>query len=155
MCRTAAHNAGMEFTGVMFVNIFGVGDMSNRSTNTMLRKLLHDEDLDLANEDRLYDWTYIDDCVEGVVAAAERGKSGKVYYVGGVPRRFGEIMTEVRSALERDVQLRFGVFPDDTEIAFDQMDITALHRDTGFVCKADFKQSVVKTARWLQEQTRK
>ena len=152
MCRTAAHNAGMEFVGVMFVNIFGVGDMSNRSTNTMLRKLLNNEDLDLVREDRLYDWTYIDDCVEGAIMAAERGSSGKVYYVGGEPRRFGEIMTEVCSALGINVQLRFGVFPDDTEIAFDQMDIAALRHDTGFMCKADFKESIMKTARWLQMQ---
>ncbi len=152
MCRTAVHNAGMEFVGVMFVNIFGVGDMSNRSTNTMLRKLFRDENLDLAREDRLYDWTYIDDCVAGVIATAERGRGGKVYYVGGEPRRFGEIMTDVRSALKKDVQLRFGVFPDDTEIAFDQMDITALYRDTGFACKADFKESVMKTAQWLETQ---
>lgn len=149
MCRMAAHNAGMEFIGVMFVNIFGVGDMSNRSTNTMLRKLLRDEDLDLVREERLYDWTYIDDCVEGIIAAAERGRSGKVYYVGSAPRRFGEIMTDVCSALKKDVQLRFGAFQDNTEIDFDKIDMDALYQDTGFTCAADFDESIQRTAAWL------
>ena len=149
MCRTIAHNAGIDFVGVLFVNIFGVGDRSNRSTNTILRRLLRNEDLDLATRERLYNWTYIDDCIGGVIAAAKEGKSGKVYYVGTPPRPFGAIIEAVCEALNKKVQLHFGAFPDNTWIDFEDMDTDALYRDTGFECTSDFAGSICRTAAWL------
>lgn len=151
MCRTIAHNAGMDFVGVLFVNIFGVGDHSNRSTNAILHKLLHNENLNLASAARQYNWTYIDDCVGGVIAAAALGGNGKVYYVGTPPRPFGAIIEDVCDALNKKVQMRFGAFKDDTWIDFAALDTDALYRDTGFECTADFAESIRRTAAWLNE----
>ena len=125
MCKTIAHNNEMDFIGVLFVNIFGIGDFSSRSTNTILKKIIKNEDLHLIKEDTLYDWTYIDDCINGIITAAEKGKNGKIYYVGNQPRTFGEIMQDVREALKTNVKFEFGVFNDSS-------------------------YSVLKTAKWLK-----
>jgi nucleoside-diphosphate-sugar epimerase len=152
VCRVIAHNAGMGFAGVIFVNIFGPGDKSNRSTNTILRKLLKGESLDLIEGGRLYDWTYIDDCVGGVLAAAERGKQGKVYYVGSrVLRPFRDILTDVRDAVAPQAQLNFGKFTDNTYIDFLDINPYELYIDTGYLPQSDFKEGVKKTAAWLLE----
>lgn len=149
MCRVMAHNANIEFIGVMFVNIFGWGDPSARSTNSLIRKLQNGEDLKLVEADRIHNWTYIDDCVNGIIAAATYGVAGTVYYVGSAPRTFGEIMTDVRDVINPSAKLYFGVYQDPTAIDFSQFDINALHRDTGYVAKTDFKEAIVKTSEWL------
>lgn len=151
LCRVIMHNGGGEFVGVLFTNIFGVGDWSNRSTNAMLRRLMNGQDLDLIDGKNLYDWTYIDDCVGGVIAAAEAGVNNKVYYVGSrVLRPFSEIITEVRDIVAPDAKLNFGAYNDPTYIDYEEIDTYALYRDTGYLPSADFKEGVIATVKWLK-----
>ncbi len=149
MCRIVAHDAGMEFIGLMFAHVFGEGDRSSRSVNVFLRRLMLGEDLDLVDGTRLHGWIYIDDCITGVLAAAEKGTAGKIYYVGGAPRTFGDVVTEMRDVINPNSKLNFGVYPDKTYIDFEKIDCDALHRDTGFTCQADLKESIRRTAIWL------
>lgn len=151
MCRVICGNHGIDFIGVLFTNIFGVGDRSSRSTNTFLRRLLSGQDLDLIEGDNLYDWTYIDDCIRGVLAAAELGKHGKVYYVGSEKLRpFSEIIREVRDAVNPKAKLNFGRYQDNTYIDYRQIDIYELYRDTGCLPVCEFRTSVMKTADWMR-----
>lgn len=153
MCSAILQNGDTQFMGVLFTNVFGVGDHSNRSTNTMLKKLLAGEDLDLTPKDILYDWTYIDDGVAGVLAALKSDKRNKVYYIGNKNvRTLGEIMTDVKDAVAPLAKLRFGKYPDDAFVDYSLVDMEALYCDTGFECKADFKESIMKTVEWLKEQ---
>lgn len=152
MIRTICNNCGMDFVGVLFTNIFGVGDKSSRSTNTFIRKLMAGKDLDLIKGDKLYDWTYIDDCINGVLAAAECGKSGKIYYVGSQNLRpFYEIITEVRDIINPCSKLNFGAYQDNSFINYKAIDIYDLYRDTGFQAKCNFKESILKTAEWVKK----
>lgn len=151
MCRVICHNNRIDFIGVLFTNIFGVGDKSSRSTNTLVRKLLAGQDLDLVKGDKLYDWTYIDDCVEGVLAAAQSGKSGKVYYVGSERLRpFSEIIREVRDVINPTSKLNFGTYQDNSYIDYSYIDIYELYRDTGYLPTRDFKRAIIMTANWLR-----
>lgn len=150
VCKTIAQTGEMAYIGVMFANVYGEGDRSSRSVNTFIRKLLAGEDLELVDGSKMHGWIYINDCVTAILAAATRGKAGKVYYVGGAPRRFDEAITELRDAVAPKAGLHFGRYPDKTFIDFQKIDVDALHRDTGFVCNADFRESIRKTAEWLR-----
>lgn len=150
-CRVLLHNTETKFVGVLFTNVFGPGDRSSRSTNTILRKLMKGEDLDLIPGDRLYDWTCIDDCVGGVIAAAQSGRAGMVYYVGSrYLKPFSEIITEVRDAVAPEAELHFGKYQDSTFIDYRQIDTYALYSDTGYLPEANFTDTIKKTAAWLQ-----
>lgn len=152
MSQVILHNGGVEFVGVLFTNIFGVGDRSSRSTNVMLRKLMDGQDLDLIQGDSLYDWTYIDDCVGGVLAAARAGKNSTVYYVGSRQLRpFREIIMEVRDIVDPALDLHFGAYQDDSFIDYREIDTYALYRDTGYLPSSIFKESIEKTEEWLKE----
>lgn len=153
MCSVILQNSATQFIGVLFTNIFGVGDFSNRSTNTMLKKLLAGEDLDLTPKDILYDWTYIDDCIDGILSAAKLGQHNTIYYVGHKElQTFGEIMSDVKDVVAPLAELRFGKYVDNSFVDYSLIDLESLHRDTGFECKADFKESILKTADWLKEE---
>lgn len=146
----AALANGMAFNTVLFTNVFGVGDRSNRSTNAMLKKMLAGEPLELISGEHLHDWTYIDDAVGGVMAVLEKGGSGKEYYIGSrSPKPFREIVTRARDTVDPETELRFGAFEDDAYIDYAEIDLDALYRDTGYECRSDFEESIRKTADWL------
>lgn len=152
MCQVIAHNNRMAFCGVLFTNVFGVGDMSSRSTNTMLRRLMEGSHLDLTGGNELYDWTYIDDCAGGIIAAAQLGQADKIYYVGSRHLRpLREIAAEARDIVAPGAELRFGAYPDHSFVDYSEIDTYGLYRDTGYLPTSDFKESIQKTVKWLKE----
>lgn len=149
--KVECHNGGIAFNGVIFTNVFGVGDRSARTANLFIKKLLAGQDLDLIPGDNLYDWTYIDDVANMVIAAAERGTDGKEYYVGSKTLcPFKEIITRVRDIVSPSSKLNFGVFPDTSYIDYSGIDIDELYNDTGVCAQCDFKKSILKTAEWVK-----
>ena len=152
LCETYAAHKRITFLSILFTNVYGVGDFSNRSTNTLIRQLLNGQELRLINGKHLHDWTYIDDAIEGILAAAEKGKPLKEYYIGSRElRTFKDIVTEMRNVLAPDVTLKFGQYQDESYIDYSKIDLDALYRDTGFFIRCDFKESVRKTAEWIKQ----
>ena len=150
--RTTAHRAGMKFCGVIFTNVFGVGDRSNRSTNSIIKQLLNGENLRSTKGDTIYDWSYIDDVVDGLYAVGECGNDGEEYYIGSnCLRPFKDIISDVRDILSPKSTIEFGAFEDNTYVDYTYIDIYKLYRDTGFYPKCDFKESILKTAEWLKQ----
>lgn len=150
LLRAEAINRNIVFNSVLFTNVFGVGDFSNRSTNTLISKLLRGEDLQLIPGDHLHDWLYIDDAIRGILSILERGKSGKSYYVGNRElHTFKSIVTEVRNIIYPKAKLKFGFYPDDGFIDYSKIDLDVLYQDTGFLCKTAFDGAIKKTADWI------
>ncbi len=151
MLRAEAARHGIVFNSVLFTNVFGVGDTSRRSTNTMIGQLLEGKDLQLISGEHLHDWTYIDDAVKGMLAVLDRGVGGAEYYIGSrSPMPFRDIITRVRDIVAPDAALQFGCYEDRAYIDYSQIDLERLYNDTGFECQADFDESIRKTANWLK-----
>lgn len=148
--KTFCFNNNIDFNSVFFTNVFGVGDYSNRSTNTILRKIINKEDLDLIDYDTLYDWVYIEDVVDGIMNVVEKGKNYKDYYIGNSVRKFGDIITDVKYTLKSDIKLNFGEFKEDSYIDYEKLHINDLYNDTVFEAKSDFRESILKTAEWVK-----
>ncbi len=152
MLRAGAANYGIKFNSVVFTNVFGVGDVSNRSTNSLIRQLLAGNTLRLISGEHPHDWTYIDDAVNGIMSILEKGKDDTEYYVGlRQLKTFREIVTKVRDIVSPESEMLFGCYDDRAFIDYSKIDLDALYRDTGFECTADFEESIRKTAAWLKE----
>ena len=152
LLKAIAIKYNIHFNKVLFTNVFGIGDDSTRSTNTFIKQLLSGEDLRLIDGEHKHDWIYIDDAVQGMLAILKKGNNGMSYYVGNRKlNSFREIITEVRDILSPKAGLYFGCYDDNGYIDYSQIDLEALYRDTGFECKSDFKESIMKTAEWLKE----
>lgn len=151
ICAVIARNT-MEFCATAFTNVFGPGDYSKRTANLFISKLLRNEPLDLIEGNNLYDWIYIDDAVEGLIAVGEKGVNSQQYYVGNrALRTFREIVTEVRDVLAPGVALNFGRFADTSYTDYSNFDLDALYRDTGFMVKGNFADNIRKTAEWVKK----
>lgn len=149
--KVVAQEYNMAFNGAIFTNVFGVGDTSNRSTNTFIRKLLRGETIQVIKGDDLYDWTYIDDAVRGLIAIGQSGIDGKEYYVGsGMLRPFKDIINQVRDIVSPQSMLEFGAYPDTSYIDYSHIDIYELYNDTGYFPKCNFRDSILKTVDWIK-----
>lgn len=151
--RNEAAKYGIRFYNAIISRLFGPGDLSPQSgTRNILIQLLLHQPLNLIQADVFYDWTYIDDAARGLHAIMNSNEKTADYYIGGTPKPFSEIMTALRDCLCVDVPLHFGAYPDDSYIDYSQIDLDALHRDTGFIPDTPFEAAVKETAEWLKRQ---
>ena len=150
LCRTLAYQNRMAFNTAVLASVYGDGDHSGMIQNVLIRALQKGECPKLVSGGTLYDWIYVEDVAAGLAAVAERGKPDKTYYIGHWQLRpFGELVTRTRDIVAPEVELIFGTLEDTTATDWSLIDRDALYRDTGFVCTADFDESIRKTARWL------
>ena len=151
-CMAISARAGMECNIAMLTNTYGPGDRSQKAVNTFIRKLLAEEPLDLIDGYNRNDWCYIDDTVNGILAAAGSQYPYRYYYVGHSDiSNFRSKLMAMKEALNSSSELRFGKFIDKTFVDYDRIDLTSLEKDTGFVCSAEFGRSIQLTAEWIKE----
>lgn len=163
LAKTCAENfiklillkTNIKYNTVFFTNVFGIGDYSARTANLFISSLLQGKNLDLIQGNNLYDWIYIDDVVTGIKAVLEFGKDKKTYYIGHKHlRTFKEIITDVRDYINPNSKLNFGKYQDNNYIDYQEISLFSLYEDTGFEARADFKESILKTAEWLKNNKR-
>lgn len=91
----------------------------------------------------------------GIKAVLEFGKDKKTYYIGHKHlRTFKEIITDVRDYINPNSKLNFGKYQDNNYIDYQEISLFSLYEDTGFEARADFKESILKTAEWLKNNKR-
>lgn len=151
--KTLAYNKKIEYCVGRIAMAFGEKNNSDMLPNVVMRNLLNGNPCKLIAGEGKYDMIYIDDIVAAFEAIGEHGKNMKSYYIGHRKlRTFREIITEISCILNPQCELLFGAYPDvPSGVDYDKIDLDALYRDTKFECKADFKESVLKTASWLGE----
>ena len=87
-----------------------------------------------------------------MIAIGEKGKNKKEYYVGHRKlKTFKEWMIEIRDNVAPDIELKFGEFKDNQQINYDEVDLDALYRDTGWECHYELKDKIICTAQWVSE----
>ena len=151
MAQAVAAQKNITFVSVAFANTFGPGDKSKRSTNLFIHKLLNSEPLDLTEGIHLYDWNFIDDTINGLVLAGERGQSDSVYYIGNNERRpLKDIVSDVRDILNPSVEIRLGTYREDFHVDYSCVDVHKLYRETGYLAKTNFRDAVLRTAEWVK-----
>ena len=63
---------GVDYIVCRFSNVYGMYDQSQRFIPLMLRKMKKNEDIEIFGKDKILDFTYIDDCVEGIIKCIEK-----------------------------------------------------------------------------------
>lgn len=63
---------GMHYVIARFSNVYGMYDQSERFIPFMLRKMKKNEGIEIFGKDKIMDFTYIDDCVGGIILCIEK-----------------------------------------------------------------------------------
>ena len=94
---------GIEHIVCRFSNVYGMYDESNRFIPLLLRKMEKNEDIEIFGKDKVLDFTYIDDCVAGVVACIEKFSSVK-NTVFNIASGKGTNLIEVADSMKKQLQ---------------------------------------------------
>lgn len=63
---------GINHIVLRFSNVYGMYDESDRFVPLMIRKMKKNEDIVIFGKDKMLDFTYIDDCVLGIIKCVEK-----------------------------------------------------------------------------------
>lgn len=152
ICRTLAHNLGIEYSAGLIPMPYGENNYSKQLVNIVIDNLNKSIPPKLVEGNNTYDLIYIDDLVDALIAIGEKGKNQHEYYVGHRKlKTFKELMIDIRNAIAPGVELKFGEYKDAQNIDYSKIDLDALYRDTGFECKAKFEETMKITSEWVKK----
>lgn len=153
ICAQISSQSGIEYVKAVLTNTYGVGDHSKKAVNTIIAAMQNGLPLKLVEGNNPNDWVYIDDTVEGLISIANKGINFKKYYIGHSDiSTFKEKINIMKALFCPERELIFGEINENTYVDYSGFDLDALYNDTGFECKSDFKESILKTAQWLKGQ---
>ena len=152
MGETVAKLNGIEFIPVIITNIYGVGEKSARMIYTSINKLVHKEHCSFTAGYQTYDFIYITDAINSIIAVAEKGKAFNRYYIGsGEPKPLREFLLEMRDIVAPDAKLGLGDIPfKGVDISYDQFDLKKVERDTGYRNEVPFAEGIRMTAEYIR-----
>ncbi len=143
----------LEYVCVIISNIYGPGEKSERFLNTLIRKMIKDESIDLTQGDQLYDFIYITDAVQGIYQAAQKGENCNSYYLGNVtPQRLKDYILQTKKILGSKSILNFGsIAYGGIPLTWEEFDTTKLQA-MGFTPEVSFEQGVLACRQQIQDE---
>ena len=152
MGETVAKLNRIEFIPVIITNIYCVGEKSARMIYTSINKLVHKEHCSFTAGHQTYDFIYITDAINSIIAVAEKGKAFNRYYIGsGEPKPLREFLLEMRDIVDPEAELGLGDIPfKGVDISYDQFDLKKVERDTGYQNEVPFAEGIRMTAEYIR-----
>lgn len=154
MGETYAYMNNVEFIPVIITNIYGVGEKSARLIYTSILKLLKGEHCSFTEGYQTYDFIYITDAINSIIAVAEKGKAFCRYYIGsGEPKPLREFLLKMRDVVAPDMELGLGEIPfKGINVSYNQFDMRNTERDTGYKNKVSFEDGIRMTAEYIRKE---
>lgn len=153
MARTIAGSLGIDYIRAVISNIYGPGEMSPRLVNTSLRKMLAGEHCAFSAGNQMYDFIYVTDAAKAFAAIGEKGIPNRTYYIGSLqPRPLKEFLLAMRDCAAPGTEIGLGELPfHGVSLTYQEFDIRAVKKDTGFIPEVSFREGIEKTMAWLKE----
>jgi nucleoside-diphosphate-sugar epimerase len=133
-------------------SVYGPGRDDNNAISYAIKTLLRGEKPVFTNLEQIWDYVYIDDFIEALMAIGERGVTDAVYALGcGEAQPLRNYIFAVRDTIDPGLSLGLGDLPykngkpDNAE-----MDISVLTRDTGWTPRIDFEIGIRKTIEYFK-----
>lgn len=154
MGETVAKLNGVEFLPVIITNIYGVGERSARMIYTSINKLVHQEHCSFTAGYQTYDFIYITDAINSIIAVAEKGKAFNRYYIGsGEPKPLREFLLEMRDIVDPTAEIGLGDIPfKGVDISYGQFDLKKVEKDTEYKNQVSFAEGIRMTADYIRRE---
>lgn len=151
LCRLYTRNYNLPTVSLRYFTVCGPRQRPDMAFHKLIRAMLKDEEFTVFGDgDQTRDFTYVGDAVAANLAAAEQGKPGEVYNIGGGARvSLKEAIAMLESVLGRKARVRF----DDRQrgdATHTVADITRAREDLGYQPRTPLKEALRLEAEWLQ-----
>lgn len=151
--EVVAYQSAVEFIPVIITNIYGVGEKSARLIYTSISKLLNGEHCSFTEGHQIYDFIYITDAINSIIAVAEKGKAFNRYYIGsGKPKPLRDFLVKMRDIVAPTAQLGLGDIPfKGIDIDYSQFALKKVSNDTDYKNKVSFEEGIKLTRDWIKD----
>jgi UDP-glucuronate 4-epimerase len=148
MCRTWHNIYGIPTTVVRFFTVYGPWGRPEMAIFKFTQAILADNKLEMRGRTTERDFTYIDDIVQGVIAAIDRPKKYEVYNLGEsdavpLPRLIAALESSLgKKAQVKEVPLEMGELPQTLA------DVTKANQDLDYHPTTNIEEGVKKFIEW-------
>ena len=145
---------GMHFVIIRFSNVYGMYDDSNRVIPLWIRQALKNENLVVYGKDKVLDFTYIDDAINGVTKIIERFDqiAGETFNIAshGKRRELTYVANKLKKLLKSQSKITIkGNRPG--EVWKFQADISKAEKLLDFKPKVSLDEGLEKAVEWYRK----
>ena len=144
MLKSVVAEKEMEYVNFTISNIFGPGEKSERFINTVVRKMLRNEPIELTHGYQSYDFIYVDDAVRAIELVLQQGKNQCSYYIGNKkPQVLRTYIQQMKEITGSSSELLFGKIPLKMHtLEYTEFDTARLKEDFGWEPKVSFEEGI-------------
>lgn len=154
LCHTYSHLYGIGMTCLRFFTVYGPRQRPDLAIHKFARLIEAGEAIPVFGDGSMKrDFTYIDDIINGVVAAMERCGGYEVYNLGeSRPVRLDDLITAIENALGKKAIInRLPEQPGDVKQTY--ADIGKAQRELDYSPKTEVSAGLANFVRWFREDT--
>lgn len=154
LCQTYAKQNEIDLIWTLITSIYGPGRDTGDLISYTIKTILKNEVPSFTRLEQQWDYLYIDDLIDGLIALGEKGKGGKIYPMGsGENRRMVEYVDIIKNHINPSISLGIGDLPYKNPDKIDNqvMDITSLVKDTGFIPRYKFDEGIKITIKYFRD----
>lgn len=151
MAKTYNHLYGIPVTGLRFFTVYGPWGRPDMAYFSFAEKIMRGEPIEVFNHGKmLRDFTYIDDIVNGTVAAMDLGANCEIFNLGNhQPESLLDFISILEQALGKSTEkIMKPMQPGDVVSTY--ADISHSHQRLGFVPSTPLKLGIPKFVEWFK-----
>jgi len=99
---------GINYIICRFSNVYGMYDTSERFVPRLIGKMKQGKDVEIFGKDKVLDFTYLDDCVDGTVRCVEQFETAK-NNVFNIASGAGENLVDVAKLIKKKLQSKSNI----------------------------------------------
>jgi UDP-glucuronate 4-epimerase len=153
ICHTYHHLHGIAINCLRFFTVYGPRQRPDLAIHKFARLIEEGKPIPVYGDGSMMrDFTYIDDIINGVVAAADRCSGYEIYNLGeSRPISVNDLITELEAALgKKALKTQLPLQPGDVDRTF--ADVTKAERDLGYSPSTDIRAGLAKFVAWLRRE---
>jgi len=143
----------IDYIVLRFSNVYGMYDESNRFVPVMIRKMAKNENIEIFGKDKLLDFTYIDDCVDGIIKSVENfGKAKNNIF--NIATGSGQKLIDVANFIKKNLKSKNKVAIKSSrkgEVVKYVADISKAKKMLAYKPKTSFQKAINLTINWYNK----
>lgn len=144
---------GINYIICRFSNVFGMYDESERFMPLMIKNMKKNKDIEIFGKDKLLDFTYIDDCIAGIIKCIEKFSKVKnnIFNIAtGRGENLIEVAKIIKAKLGSSSKINIGDNRQGEVVRF-VADISKAKKMLGFKPKYSFLKGLKLAINWYQK----
>ena len=153
ICHTYHHLYGIDLTCLRFFTVYGPRQRPDLAIHKFSKLIEQEKPIPVYGDGSMMrDFTYIDDIIDGTVAAMNKCEGFNIYNLGeSQPITVNDLIGAIEKALGKTaIREYIPLQPGDVNRTF--ADITKAHRELGYNPKTPIRDGLAKFAAWLRQE---